>query len=387
MIRVLFIDQNDFSGGGQFQISNLMERMLKYNNFTLSLLFSNQNKVYKKYVNNNKINTIIFKKDRRLLKKKYIYNIIVFISMLFLLNKILRKYKIHIIYAASSMSALASVLIKIIFPIKIIHTRMHAQSPNKLTKVLLKIIFKNVNGLVYNSVYTKNIHKEIFGTNNKIPNIISYSIVENPIKFLSTNTKEHMFTMDLKKENDVIIGCIGRISPVKNIHYFIEVAKQMCHINNNLKLKFIIVGDEDPRFPNYYKEIKELTDSLGTENISLIDYKENVYDIISSLDLIIQLSEGEAFGRVVLETALLNVPILVKSPGGSDEIISYYEKGRLCFNYNINDISMTAFDLISLEKNKKSNNTLLDIFNPETLVKKETGFMRRILFPNRVNIV
>jgi glycosyltransferase involved in cell wall biosynthesis len=132
------------------------------------------------------------------------------------------------------------------------------------------------------------------------------------------------------KKNDLFrIGLIGRISPWKGQHIFLQAAAQVAKRFSNVR--FIVIGaalfDED----NYEREVRRLPSQLGIENVvEFTGFCDDIHAVIAGLDLVVHASTtGEPFGQVIIEGMAASKPVVATDGGGVPEIVEDGSTGIL----------------------------------------------------------
>ena len=121
------------------------------------------------------------------------------------------------------------------------------------------------------------------------------------------------------------IGLIGRISPWKGQHIFLQAAARVFKAFPNAR--FVIVGAALFGEDEYDKEVKRLPKRLGIEDVvEFAGFRSDIVRVIASLDLVVHASTtGEPFGQVIIEGMAAGKPIVATNGGGVPEIV---EDGR-----------------------------------------------------------
>jgi glycosyltransferase involved in cell wall biosynthesis len=139
-------------------------------------------------------------------------------------------------------------------------------------------------------------------------------------------------------EDQPLIGMIANIDRRKGHHDFVT----MCSL---VKLKFpdarfIVVGGILPGQEKYMEEVKSLATQKGLSNeLNFIGYREDIPEIIQSLDIIVQPSHTEAGPRVPLEAMAMRKPLVVTNIEGNAEEVIHGETG---FTVPVGDASAMA---------------------------------------------
>jgi len=124
-------------------------------------------------------------------------------------------------------------------------------------------------------------------------------------------------------ENQPLIGTVGRMVPVKGYNLFLNMAKII--LKSNPEAKFILAGD-GPLKPELEKKAHE----LGIDkNVLFPGFRDDVADIINSLDVFVITSYHEGIPMALLEAMTLKKAIVATAVGGINEIIEKNISGVL----------------------------------------------------------
>jgi glycosyltransferase involved in cell wall biosynthesis len=185
------------------------------------------------------------------------------------------------------------------------------------------------------------------------------------------------------KQDDFLIGTVGRFIPLKGYEYLIRAAAVV--LERIPRARFIIVGLD------YDKNIKHLSDlrrlikklNLG-EKITFLKTRNDIPEIMSALDLFSFPSVDEPFGRVLIEAMACGKAVVAFKSGGVPEIVDEGVTGILV---PPRDFRGMAEKMIYLLQNRK----LLDqlgrngriraekLFSIEANVKKTEKIYRRLI--------
>ncbi len=116
------------------------------------------------------------------------------------------------------------------------------------------------------------------------------------------------------------IGMIGRIAPQKRQKEFIGAAARLQ--SEWPRTRFVLCGDAafgEMAALDYKRELL----SLAPANVDYLGWRDDVYDVLASLDLLVMPS-GEEGGvpRVVLEAFASRVPVLACASGAVTEVVA-----------------------------------------------------------------
>lgn len=123
-----------------------------------------------------------------------------------------------------------------------------------------------------------------------------------------------------------VLCYIGRLSREKGIIRLINAANRLT--GEGYELKLLVIGD-GYQFTDCLELISKHDNG---KNIFLLGSKDNPYPYIKNSDWCVCSSERESFGLVVLESLLLNTPVISTRCGGPQEILSDGKFGILVDN-------------------------------------------------------
>ena len=174
------------------------------------------------------------------------------------------------------------------------------------------------------------------------------------------------FRLD-KNDSQPLIGIIGYIAPLKGQEEFIRAAQGI--IKEYPHARFLIAGDVIFRRVNrrFFKRLKSLVSSDPNlrGRVYFTGYYQDVYLLMKSMDIIIQPSWIEGWGRTVCEGFACNRPVVCSNVGGIPEIVRY---GKEYFLTRVKDVG----DIINKVNYILNNSELI-----EDLVEKNSSYVRQ----------
>ena len=135
------------------------------------------------------------------------------------------------------------------------------------------------------------------------------------------------------------VGLVGRISPWKGQHIFIQAAAL---VNQRFPhARFFIIGAALFGEDQYEQEVRQLPRQLGIhENVEFSGFRKDIGRAIAELDLLVHASTiGEPFGQVIIEGMAAGKPVVATNGGGVPEIV---EDGRTGILVPMADIEAMA---------------------------------------------
>ena len=201
--------------------------------------------------------------------------------------------------------------------------------------------FNNIDQVVANSQFTKNLAVEIGIDENKIT-VINPGVF--PAKNLDNSSMKEAEKL-LKNKNPRLIT-VSRLDKRKNHEKVIMALRNLKQIYPNIVYTCIGYGDEEENLKKLTKELKLNQQVLFLKNInqdlknSLVS-KSNVFVMPS----IIHKNSVEGFGIAYVEAAQCGVPSIGGKDGGASDAIQNNETGIICDGNNLEEI-YSSIDLI-----------------------------------------
>lgn len=129
-------------------------------------------------------------------------------------------------------------------------------------------------------------------------------------------------------ENELVIGTIANLRPIKNLGSLITVASALIKEFSNLK--FIVVGEGKLR-----NKLQNKIDTLNmTKTFRLVGQVNNIERPLSAFDIAVMPSLSESFSNSLIEYMAARLPIISSDSGGNSEAIEHNKTGLL---YSLDD--------------------------------------------------
>ncbi|MCY8343988.1 CDP-glycerol glycerophosphotransferase family protein [Bacillus haynesii] len=195
---------------------------------------------------------------------------------------------------------------------KIVSVAKHTRDLN--AENLAHYVDTNKMVYVHNSL---NVEKIIDSVENHSFSIESY---EGQDHIIQKEEKPGIFSMKgirLPKHNEINFVNMGRLSPEKDQEKLIKAFSQLINKYKSLKMKLYIIGD------GILKEtLSDLVETLGVaDSVIFTGQMKNPFFLINKADCFVLSSNHEGQPMVLLETLVLNKPIIATDIAGSRSIL------------------------------------------------------------------
>jgi glycosyltransferase involved in cell wall biosynthesis len=189
--------------------------------------------------------------------------------------------------------------------------------------------------------------EKIIAISNFVKNYNIQDIGLNPNKVVvihnATDYKRFDVSLDIgekKKEleiteNNMVVAQVGGIGTVcKGTDLFIKLAQKILKERNNIT--FLLVGGSDYNIQRAKESISEIY--LKENKIVFTGIRTDIPEILQVIDILVNTSKQEGFGRVVTEAMSAKKPVIAFNTSGPAEIINHGKTGYLAKDMNeIND--------------------------------------------------
>lgn len=123
--------------------------------------------------------------------------------------------------------------------------------------------------------------------------------------------------------DEVIIGTVGRLDPVKDQGLLLRAFAMLNHGQKNLRL--VLVGDGPER-----NRLESVRDSLVCrDHILFLGERNDVDNVLKALDIFVLPSKSEGISNTILEAMATELPVIATAVGGNPELVQDGHAGRL----------------------------------------------------------
>lgn len=216
---------------------------------------------------------------------------------------------------------------------------------NGLTKKIIFLLYKLIRFKKSFFLFHNNNDRNLFIENNVLKKKDCFLIPGSGIKIKKKKTKK------LCKRNYILFTFIGRLLIHKGLLEFLKAADKIIKTNKKKNIIFNIIGSIDKSNISSIDH-KLISKYKNSKKIKFLGYKENINNFICNSDCIVLPSYREGLPRIILESLLLERPVIATNVPGCNRIIKNNFNGILCKPKNVNSLvkAMNKFINFSIKK-------------------------------------
>ncbi len=180
--------------------------------------------------------------------------------------------------------------------------------------------------------------KEELGTTHKIAPLNKIEVVRLGFNLDRFQVNQEQKRTEFRnkynlKEEEIAIGIIGRLVPIKNHKLFLEGIKHLTETSNK-KIKAFIIGDGEEK-ENLFNICNELKLDYSTPDVKkdtpviFTSWIRTVEDAYAGLDLVALTSLNEGTPVSLIEAQAAGKPIISSKVGGIEDVVKDKETGLL----------------------------------------------------------
>ncbi|EJT6501011.1 glycosyltransferase [Clostridium perfringens] len=230
-------------------------------------------------------------------------------------------------------------------------------------------VLKVFDKIVVISEVTKNTLKNLFGITKNVVKI-SNSVDGEKIKFLSEKT--------VKIPEKTLFTTLGRLDYNKNQILLLKAVKEVKKYCDDFIIYILGDGDERLKLERY------INDNKLNENVRILGFVENPYPYIKNSVATILTSLSEGFSLALVESVMLNTPIISTDVGVARELIEKYNCGTI-IDYNEKELAQVLIRYLNKYDGCKKAFSIGDEYNINTEVEKTRSLIENVLGTARVN--
>jgi glycosyltransferase involved in cell wall biosynthesis len=251
------------------------------------------------------------------------------------IRKIVKEFKPHIIHTHAAKAGLVGRLVAIYSKTPIVLHTFHGhvfhnyfgKLKTKFYILLERFLAKWSTGIITISALQKNDLVNIYkiAPNNKTF-LIPLGLDLDPFYTDQENKRKAFREKFFIQEDEIVIGIIGRLVPVKNHSLFINGIKEVLQ-KTKKKIRVLVIGDGDER-QNIIQQLTQLNISFNyfPENnapqvCTLTSWLTQMDEVYAGLDIIALTSLNEGTPVSLIEAQAACKPIVTTNVGGVSDIV------------------------------------------------------------------
>ncbi|MGB0884819.1 MAG: glycosyltransferase [Chitinophagales bacterium] len=312
------------------------------------------------------------------------------------LVKIIRDFKPDIVHTHAAKSGALGRLAAINEGVPIIVHTFHGHVFHSYFNPLKTKIFLNIERYL-----SKKSSKTIAISNKQFEELCNDFEIDKPEKFeivpLGFDLKRFYSDKEEKRlnfrekyklgEEDIAIGIIGRLVPVKNHSFFLQAFKLLKE-KTNKNVKAIIIGDGELK-EEIFAEAAALNLNINNTNSEITDiiFTSWIKDIdaaLPGLDIVALTSLNEGTPVSLIEAQAAGVPIVSTKVGGIEDVVNENETAFLSEKDDVDTFTNHLLSLVESKEKRisfgeKGLNVVSEKFDYMRLVKDMKKLYRKLL--------
>ena len=312
------------------------------------------------------------------------------------LVKIIRDFKPDIVHTHAAKSGALGRLAAINEGVPIIVHTFHGHVFHSYFNPLKTKIFLNIERYL-----SKKSSKTIAISNKQFEELCNDFEIDKPEKFeivpLGFDLKRFYSDKEEKRlnfrenyklgEDDIAIGIIGRLVPVKNHSFFLQVFKLLKE-KTNKNVKAIIIGDGELK-EEIFAEAAALNLNINNTNSEITDiiFTSWIKDIdaaLPGLDIVALTSLNEGTPVSLIEAQAAGVPIVSTKVGGIEDVVNENKTALLSEKDDVDTFTNHLLSLVESKEKRisfgeKGLNVVSEKFDYMRLVKDMKKLYRKLL--------
>lgn len=204
-----------------------------------------------------------------------------------------------------------------------------------------------------------------------------FGITENIIKISNSvdNKKIHKLSREtVSLPNKKLFTTLGRLDFNKNQILLLKAAKKLKQQREDFMIYLLGDGEEKATLEKYIAE------NHLNENVKILGFTENPYPYIKNSTATVLTSFSEGFSLALVESVMLNTPIVSTDVGVAKELIQNYHCGDI-INYDAGNLAAVLNQYLKYD-GYKSSFCIGNEYDIETEVKKTTEVIEAAMQKN-----
>jgi glycosyltransferase involved in cell wall biosynthesis len=320
---ILFINLYSAMGGGEYALYNLLKH-LDRTRFRAIMMFNERGEFARK-VESLGIETVVLPYQVVMLRQLiYPGTLIQMLKSCRQITNYLKRGRVEVIHCSDVLSLMLIAIpvmrfrIPVIYSVIFFYEWMRILLFNFLALLLVDKIITN------SLAIRKHLQARTLFLSGKLE--VVYQGVDTSLFHPSRTGDENILRAELGLDRDTpLVGMVGRYDPQKGHKVFLEAAARV--VQQRPEVRFVVVGgvlfsDVFPFYKEYHDDVMQCHRRLDLgESVRFLSHRDDIPEVMRSLDLFVLPSIQEGFGLVVLEALASGLPVVVSEAAGAVEVI------------------------------------------------------------------
>ncbi len=202
-----------------------------------------------------------------------------------------------------------------------------------------------------------------------------FGITENVVKISNSVDSEKIKLLSQEKillPDKILFTTLGRLDYNKNQILLLKAAKEVKKQRNDFIIYILGDGEDRGKLEKYIKE-NDLE-----ENVKILGFIENPYPYIKNSTATVLTSLSEGFSLVLVESAMLNTPIISTDVGVAKELIQKYNCGDI-INYDEKELATVLIRYLNKYDGYKEFADVSNEYDIKTEVRKTVELIEQTI--------
>ena len=149
-----------------------------------------------------------------------------------------------------------------------------------------------------------------------------------------------------------LLAIIGRIDPNKGVDVLVRAVGALDASVGQVHLA--VIGREHVATADHTRKLRDLAHATLGDRVRFVPPRDDIPEVLRSVDVLVNASRHEPFGRTVLEAQACGTPVIGTNAGGIPEFVSDGETGLLVPPFDVDSLSDAIRRLLGDPELRKS---------------------------------
>ena len=208
-----------------------------------------------------------------------------------------------------------------------------------------------------------------------------FGITENVVKISNSVNGEKIAQLSrekIKLPDKKLFTTLGRLDYNKNQILLLKAAKELKKQRDDFMIYLLGDGDEKAKLTQY------ITDNNLEDNVKILGFIDNPYPYIKNSIATVLTSLSEGFSLALVESVMLNTPIISTDVGVAKELIEKYHCGNI-IGYNEQELALVLNGYLNKYDGYREIFDIGDEYELKTEVEKTTELIENTIQRKFIN--